>query len=308
MMWEVFLTGIIAATIRIATPILLAALGEAFVERSGVLNLGIEGMMIMGAFISFLTLSVTGNHWLALSAGLITGMLMALIHAIMSIKLKVDQIVSGIALSILGMALSTFLYLSIFERTVQVVKIWGSTHIPVLSQIPIIGPGLFQHHIITYLVFILFLISTIFFSRTAWGLTIKAVGENPAAADSVGINVERVRYLCTIFGGLMSGLAGAYLTLVLFNSFLSGMTAGRGWIAIAVVIFGRWRPPWILVGGLFFGFFDSLQLRFQTLGIPLPPTFFLMFPYIFTLIALIAFGRKRYAPAALCVSYTRGGK
>ncbi|WP_309493774.1 ABC transporter permease [Candidatus Hecatella orcuttiae] len=303
---EVFLTGLIAAGFRIATPILLAALGETFAERSGILNLGIEGMMIMSAFTSFSVTYDTGNPTLGLLAGLITGGVMAFIHAFMSITIKVDQIVSGLALTILGLALSTFLFISYFKRTQPAVEIWEPTAIPVLSQIPIIGPALFQQHVITYFAIILFIVSTWFLFGTTWGLTIRTVGENPAAADTVGIRVERVRYLCTIFGGLMAGIAGAYLTLVVFNSFFGGMTAGRGWIAIAVVIFGRWTPSWVFGGALFFGLVDSFQLRLQASGIPISPQFSLMIPYLFTLIALIIVGRKRYAPAALCIPYRRG--
>lgn len=306
MVEEIFLTGLIAAGLRIATPILLAGLGEAIAQRSGVINLGVEGMMIMGAFTSFLTVYVTGNYLLGLSVGLITGALMALIHASMSITLKVDQIVSGLALTILGMALSTFLFVSVLGRQIVVVDIWEPITIPVLSEIPIIGPALFQQHILTYFALALALILTIFLFRTTWGLTIRTLGENPAAADSVGIRVYRVRYLCTIFGGLMAGMAGAYLTLAHFNSFFSGMTAGRGWIAIAVVIFGRWRPSWVLAGGLFFGLLDSLQLRLQALGVPLPHQFSLMFPYLLTLIALVVVARRGQAPAALGIPYTRG--
>lgn len=306
MVEEIFLTGLIAAGLRIATPILLAGLGEAIAQRSGVINLGVEGMMIMGAFTSFLTVYVTGNYFLGLSVGLITGALMALIHASMSITLKVDQIVSGLALTILGMALSTFLFVSVLGRKIVVVDIWEPITIPVLSETPIIGPALFQQHILTYFAFALALILTIFLFRTTWGLTIRTLGENPAASDSVGIRVERARYLCTIFGGLMAGMAGAYLTLAHFNSFFSGMTAGRGWIAIAVVIFGRWRPSWVLAGGLLFGLLDSLQLRLQALGVPLPHQFSLMLPYLFTLIALVVVARRGHAPAALGIPYTRG--
>lgn len=303
---EIFLAGLIAAGLRIATPILLAGLGEAIAQRSGVINLGVEGMMIMGAFASFLTVYVTGNYLLGLSVGLITGALMALIHASISITLKVDQIVSGLALTILGLALSTFLYVSLFGREAVSIDLWEPITIPVLSEIPIIGPALFQQHIITYFAIALALILTIFLFRTTWGLTIRTLGENPAAADSVGIRVYRVRYLCTIFGGLMAGMAGAYLVLAQINSFFSGMTAGRGWIAIAVVIFGRWRPSWIFAGGLLFGLLESFQLRLQALGVPLPHQFSLMLPYLFTLIALVVVARRGHAPAALGIPYTRG--
>ncbi len=305
---EIFITGLIAAAVRIATPILLAAQGENIAERSGILNLGVEGMMIMGAFTSFFTIYFTGNYWLGLLVGLTTGALMALIHSLMSISLKVDQVVSGLVITILGLALSTYLYLSLFGRTIVVIDAWKPTPIPILSQIPIIGSALFNHNILTYFAIIFTVISSVFIFRTTKGLTVRAVGENPLASDTVGIKVERTRYLCTIFGGLMAGMAGSCLSSVNFNSFFSGMTAGRGWIAIAVVIFGRWRPSWVLVGAMLFGFLDSFQLRLQASGFPIPKQIILMTPYLLTLVALVLVSRRARAPAALAIPYVKGEK
>ncbi len=303
---EIFITGFLAASFRIATPVFLAALGETFAERSGVLNLGVEGMMVMGAFASFLTVYFYGNYWLGLSVGLIAGALFSLIHAFMSITLKVNQVVSGLAITILGLALSTFLYIGFFGRTNVVVETWAPTKIPILSEIPVIGPVLFQQHIITYFAIVLAGVSAIFLSRTTWGLVIRAVGENPSCTDSLGISVYRPRYLCTIFGGLMAGMAGTYLTLISFNSFFPNMTAGRGWIAIALVIFGHWSPSWVFGGALLYSLFDSFQLRLQSSGIPFPSQFSLMFPYLLTLIVLMLVARRRRRPAALAKPYIRG--
>ncbi len=305
MVEEIFYIGIIAASLRSATPIILAALGETFAERSGVRNLGVEGMMIMGAFISFFAVYLTGNHWLGLLAGLVIGALLALLFAYMSITLKVDQIISGLVITIFGLALSWFLYLSFLGQKVTTVEVWGPTSIPLLNQIPIIGPSLFNQNILTYFAIILAFILTIFLFRTTSGLAIRAVGENPLAADTTGIKVERTRYLCTIFGGIMAGIAGACLATVNFNSFISNMTAGRGWIAIVMVIFGRWRPSWVFGGGLLFGFLESLQLRLQALYFPLPRHVILMTPYLFTLVVLVLVSKKARGPAALAIPYKK---
>ncbi len=308
MVEEIFITGLIAATVRIATPILLAAHGENIAERSGVLNIGVEGMMIMSAFISFSAIYFTGDYWVGLLAGMGTGMLIAAIHAFMSISLKVNQIVSGLALTILGLALSTYLYISFFGRTIVLVQTWETTAIPILSEIPIIGQALFNQHLLTYFAIIFTIISSILIYRTTRGLSIRSVGENPLAADTAGVKVQRTRYFTTVFGGLMAGVAGVCLTSVNFNSFFSGMTAGRGWIAIAVVIFARWRPSWVLVGAMLFGFLDAFQLRLQAMGFPIPKQLILMTPYLLTLIALVIVSRRAYAPAALGTPYVKGEK
>ncbi len=302
---EVFLIGLIVASFRIATPLLLAATGELYGQLSGVLNLGVEGMMIMGALASFLAALVTGNYWLALLIGLITGGAMALVHAYMSISLKVDQVISGLALTILGLFLSQFVYIAFLGRAIETIEIWAPTPIPILSQIPIIGPSFFSLHFITYFAIIMSLISIIFVKRTTWGLAIRAVGQNARACDTLGIRVMRLRYLCVIFGGFMAGLGGAFLTLAYFNTFFTKMTAGRGWIALAIVVFSRWRPSWVLVGGLFFGFLDSFQLRLQASGLPIPFQFSLMFPYLLTLIALVVVSRRQVSPAELTKPFIR---
>ncbi len=305
---EIFITGLIAASLRIATPILFAALGETIAERAGVMNLGVEGTMILAAFTSFLTVIITGNHLLGLLAGILIGAFLSFIHAYLSVSLKVNQIVSGLVFTIFGLAMSTALFLMYFGRTVETVTTWETTPIPLLSQIPIIGPALFQQNVLVYAAIILVIVLSILLFRTSWGLAIRAVGENPLAADSLGVRVERMRYICTIFGGVMAGIGGACLSLVNFNSFFANMTAGRGWIAIAIVIFGRWRPSLVLGGSLLFGVLESTQSRLQAMGIPIPNQFILMTPYLLTLVALVIMGRKSRQPAALGVPYVKGEK
>ena len=307
-MAEEFVTGLIAASLRVGTPIIIAALGETIAERSGVMNLGVEGMMIMSAFTSFATIYLTGNNWLGLLVGLTTGALMASLHAYMTVSLKINQIVCGLVFTILGLALSTYLYLSYFGNRVTTIAGWAPTPVPILNQIPIIGPAIFQQNIITYMAIILTVILTIFLFRTSAGLTVRAVGEHPLAADTVGIKVKRARYLCTIFGGLMAGMAGTVLITVNITSFFSGMTTGRGWIAIAIVIFGRWTPSLVFAGGFLFGFLDSLQVRLQALSFPIPTQIILMTPYIFTLVALLLVARRSSGPAALGTPYEKGGR
>jgi len=282
-----FLIGIVVGAIRLASPLTLAALGEIFTERSGVLNLGIEGMMLIGAFSGYVGCYFTGNPWVGVIAGMIGGGLMALLFAFVSVTLQTNQVVNGLAVWILGLGLSSFLFKACFgvgSALPPAVKGFESINIPVLSQIPVLGPILFHHNILVYLMVFLLVISWIVLFRTTLGLKIVSCGENPKAADVAGVNPFHIRYLCTIFGGMLAGLGGAYLTLAYTSMFLEGLTAGRGWIVLALVILSSWNPSRVLWAGLLFGGVDAIQLRLQAIGIGVPYQFLLMTPYILTII------------------------
>lgn len=305
--WEIFLTTLFASTIRLAIPILLATLGEIFSQRSGVLNLGIEGMMLIGALGGFIGAHFTGSLWFGVLFGIIIGGLFGLIHAFFSVTLSVNQMLSGIGLYMLGWGLSSFLFRAIFGLSpVARLEGFSAIHIPILSQIPILGPILFQQNILVYLTFLLVPLFTIILFRTTIGLKIRAVGHNPMAADTLGISVFRIRYLCVILGGMLAGVGGAYLVLAEIGVFTNQMTAARGWIAVALVIFSKWLPSWAMAGALLFGLANAMQLRFQALGVAFPYQFLLMLPYILTIIALIMSYRRAERPAALTRPYKRG--
>ncbi len=312
--WEDFFAGpfliaFLAATIRMAAPLLLAAIGELFAQRSGVTNLGIEGMMVIAALAGFLASYFTGSPWLGVLAAIIAGMLASLIHAFLSVSVGANQFISGIVLSLFGLGVTSYIFRVIvgIPRVPPTANPLESIHVPVLSKIPVLGPILFQSNILVYLGLVLVPLSAFILFRTTAGLKIRAVGENPRAADSLGINVNRIRYLCIIFGGAMAGLAGVFLSLGHLNLFLEGMVAGRGWMAFALVFFGSWNPYRILGGALIFGGVEAFQFRLPAIGIVIPSKLLLMLPYIAVIIALLLTYRKKIiTPAALGVPYRRG--
>jgi len=300
------LTGVLATGIRLASPLLYAALGEMFAQRSGVFNLGVEGIMLMGAFTSFLVAFSTGNLWLGLLAAMMVGLLMGLLMAFVSVSLRAKQGISGIGIYILGWGLSA-LFFRLTLGSITTVSGFEPVSISVLSQLPFLGPVLFRQNILVYLALILVPVSAIILSRTTLGLQIKAVGENPEAVDSLGVNVYGIRYLCVTLGGIMAGLGGAFLTIGQMNMFVDNVTAGRGFIAIALVYFGRWNPFGILGGALLFSVLDALQMWVQVLGVALPYELLVMLPYVLTIVVLaLAVGRAG-GPAALGKPYVRGG-
>lgn len=303
-----FVIGVLAASIRLATPILLSALGEIFVERAGILNLGIEGIMLMGALSGFLGAYWTHNLWIGVLAGMLTGILFGLLMGFMSITAKANQVVAGIGITILGGGLSTLLFRLVFGlRTVPpTLKIFPTLPIPVLSRIPVIGPVLFEHNILVYLALILVPVASAVLYRTHFGLKVRAVGESPDAVDTRGISVGRARYLALIIGGAMAGLGGAYLVLGSLGLFWTQMTAGRGFIAVAVVVFSKWDPGRALLGAWVFGLASALQISLQTLNVPIASQILLMLPYVITIIVLISVSRRAEFPSAYAVPYFRG--
>ncbi len=303
-----FLIALVASGIRLAVPVLLAVLGEIFAERSGVLNLGLEGIMAIGAFAGFAVTFTLENAWLGLVAGLLAGGLFGLIMAFFSVTLRTNQVITSLSLVILGQGASAFLYRQIFGVSSRPPRVEGLTEltIPGLSQIPVLGPILFKHNVVVYLAVILVVLSWAALFRTTWGLKVRAVGEYPSAADTSGINVARIRYTCVILGAALTGLGGSVLSVAQMHMFLENMIAGRGWIAIALVIFADWRPSLALAGAVLFGVADALQFRLQALGFAaVPYEFLLMLPYVLTILVLVSRSGREAGPAALGEPYVK---
>lgn len=300
------LVGILASGIRLATPYLFASLGETFGQKSGVLNLGVEGIMLIGAFAAFYTTFITENLWLGLLAAIIVGGIMGLSVAIINVTLKAEQGISGIGVYLFGLGMSELLFQKTLG-TVETVSGFPSIYIPFLSDIPIIGEIFFQQNLLVYFAYIMVPISWFVLSKTTLGLKVRAVGENPEAADTLGVSVSGVRYFTEIFGGVMSGIAGASLSIALLNVFQQNLTSGLGFIAVALVYFGGWRPFGVLVGSLIFSMVNALQLWVQVLNIPVPSDIAVMMPYVLTILALIIAVQRVRPPSALTKPYERGG-
>jgi simple sugar transport system permease protein len=305
-----FISGLIGATMRMATPIIFATLGEILAERSGVLNLGIEGIMLMGAMTGFLVAFNSGSIWAGVLAAAMVGMLLGLLMAFLAVNLGLSQHVSGLGITLFATGLAMFIYrLHFGSPTVPpTIDPFKQIALPVLSKIPLIGAGLFTQYSLTYIAWLLIPVMSILLYKTKLGLKIRTVGENPVVADTVGVNVTLTRTLCLVFGGALMGIGGAFLTLAHQNMFLIDVIGGRGWVAIAMVIFGNWDPFKGALGALMFGFLDGLQLRLQGLGIAISFHLFLMIPYLLTIVALISVSRKAAVPAGLLKPYRREEK
>ncbi len=299
----VLVTGIISGT-----PLLFAALGELISEKAGVMNLGVEGMMLMGAVTGFAVDVYTHSQWAGILAAMLAGGIVAVIHAFLTISLRANQVVSGLALTIFGTGLSAYLGKPLIGLPAPAT--FKTVPIPGLSEIPWIGPILFSHDLLVYLSFVLVAVIWFVLYKTKTGLILRAVGENPGAVDAAGINVFKVRYIAVILGGMMAGAAGAYLSLAYAPSWLENMTAGKGWIAISLVIFAMWNPLRALLGAYLFGIIDALGFQMQSFGVTVPSYFLKMLPYLFTFFVLIVMTRetknRRVAtPDALGNPYSR---
>ncbi|WP_207479240.1 ABC transporter permease [Arenibaculum pallidiluteum] len=283
-------TALLIATIIAATPLLLAATGELVAEKSGVLNLGVEGMMLVGAVSGFIGVQVTGSGTLGIVAAALAGALMALVFAFLTLGLKANQVATGLALTLFGIGLSALMGKDFVgtphDRLPQLA-------VPGLSDLPVIGPLLFGHDALVYLALALVAAVHWFLYHTRRGLVLRAVGENHDAAHAIGYPVLRIRLMATLFGGAMSGLGGAYLSLAYTPQWAENMTAGRGWIALALVVFATWKPGRVLVGAWLFGGVTLGQLYGQGLGIPVPSQFMAMLPYLATVLVLVAISRDR---------------
>ena len=304
-------TAVLTSTLRQSTPIILGALAGILCERSGVINIGIEGMMLLAAFLGFLFNVWTGSLMLAVVGAVLSGALIGGLHALMSIALKVDQIISGTVINILAVGLTGYFYQQGLTTRGKLIPI----RIPLLADIPIVGPVFFDNPPITYTALILVVVIHWLLFNTRWGLRTRAVGEHPSAADTVGIRVNRMRYMNVILGGMLAGLAGGFLTLEAVGSFERGMTNGRGFVALAVMIFGKWTPLGAWGGALLFGFANGLQTQIQFLQNQLPPwlawvgqiphQFIGMLPYLLTIIVLAGFVGRARPPAAIGKVYEK---
>jgi simple sugar transport system permease protein len=295
------LTGMISSSLVRATPIALAALCGVISERSAVINIGIEGIMLIAAQAAVVAASVTNSLFVGLIVALLVGGLIAAAHAYLVIRFKVDQIVSGVAINIFGAGLTAFIGSRFLEKSTDVLNnsgIFPVISIPILDRIPILGPMLFENNIIIYLMLTIVVVMHIMLFYTPWGLRTRAVGEHPKAADTLGINVYFVRYVNVIVGGMIAGLGGAYFTIGSVGRFDESMTAGKGFIGLAAMIFGKWTPIGAFASSLIFGFADSLQVKLQILRVPIPTEFLLMAPYIVTMIILTGVVGRAIPPAA----------
>jgi len=293
---------LIALTIiTAATPLVFASIGELVVERSGVLNLGIEGMMLAGAVCSFLTVHASGNAILGVLAGILAGMLMALIFGFLTLTLQSSQVATGLALTIFGIGVSALLGQPLVGIAYEGLP---AIHLPFLSELPVLGRLLFQHDILVYGSFLIVPLVGWFLSRTRAGLILRAVGDSHDAAHALGYHVILVRYLATLFGGACAGIAGAYLSMAYAPMWIENMSAGRGWIALALVVFATWQPGRLLFGAYLFGGISILQLHGQALGINVPSQLMSMLPYLTTIVVLVLISRdhgriRRNAPASI---------
>ncbi|WP_373322971.1 ABC transporter permease [Desulforamulus aquiferis] len=297
-----------ATAITAGTPILFAALGEILTERSGILNLGVEGMMLVGAVSGFAFAISFGNPWIGVLGAMLAGGLMALIHAFLTVTMQANQVVTGLALTLFGTGLSGFLGKPFIGIPLE--NSFKPVSLGILGDIPYLGPIFFQQDPLVYLSYILVPVLWLLIYKTRAGLNLRAVGENPASADSLGVSVYRVRYIYVVMGGMLAGLGGAYLSIAYAPTWLEHMTAGRGWIAVALVIFATWNPVRAMFGSYIFGGIDALGFRAQAMGIMIPSFFLKMLPYIFTIVVLIIVTRKALAnrvgaPGALGLHYDR---
>lgn len=306
-----FFVGLLGATLRVATPLIFATIGELYTERAGILNLGIEGIMFLGAFVGFAVAAqaeqagLAGYLWLGLLGAIIAGGLMGLLMAFFSVTLGVNQHVSGLGITLLSVALSLFGFRLVFGESSVLPSVDPFQQVSIFGDLPVLGP-IFRQYLLTYVAFIgLIPLAWWLLYRTSLGLQLRAVGENPEAADAAGVNVFRTRYLALVGGGMLMAIGGAFLSLAQLGAFSPGIIAGRGWVCIALVIFAKWDPIRAMWGALLFGGVFALQLRLQTMGLDLPFEAFLALPYVVTIIALAIAGRNVAYPGAYLKPYRR---
>lgn len=304
------LTSIIsylATAVKMSTPLILAGLGEAVSEKAGIINISVEANLLAGAFFGFIVNFFTKNLFLGVLAAVLSGIGVSMLHAVLSIKCKANQTTVGLALNFMILGLTSFLFLMVFGQTTELpsCNIIGRTEIPLLAKIPILGPILFKQDYFVYFALFSVIALYVVFYKTEWGVNLHAVGEHPKAADTAGLNVFRIRYLASFVNGFLGGLGGAYMTLGQFGFFIENITAGRGYIALAVVILGRRNPVGVFISALLIGFTEALQYSLQTLGVPIPSQVFVMFPYVVAVVVLLLSIGKSSDPTALGVPYER---
>jgi len=306
-----FLVGLLAATLRVATPLILGTIGEIYTERTGVLNLGIEGIMFLGAFVGFAVakqfeLAGVGAHlWLGVLGAALAGMVAAALMGFFVVTLGVNQHVAGLGITLLCTSLSLFAFRLVFGESAVLPSVSPFAQVDLFANLPVIAP-IFSQYLLTYATFLVLVpLASWVLYRTKFGLEMRAVGENPEAADAAGISVPRTRYGALMIGGALMGVGGAFLSLAQLGAFSPGIVAGRGWVCIALVIFAKWDPVRGMLGALLFGGVFALQLRLQTQGFQLPYELFLALPYVVTLIALAIAGRNAAYPGAYLKPYRR---
>jgi ABC-type uncharacterized transport system permease subunit len=309
------IVSILTIAIVAGTSLVYATIGEIFTERSGVLNLGVEGIMIMGAVTAFAAAFHSENAWAGVLAGALVGGLLSAIHAFLTVSLRAEQVVTGLAITLMGTGLASFLGEKLGPGGAPLVGQVGPRFeelpIPLLSKIPLIGPVLFEQDIMVYLMFILVIVSSLYLYKTRPGLHVRSVGESPQTADAMGVSVYGVRYIYTIVGGLLMGIGGAHLSLAYTPGWTENLTGGRGWIVIALVIFATWDPLRAFLGALLFGGINAIQFRLQASGTAIPSNLLNMLPYILTVVVLVletwreGLGKRLGAPAALGLPYDR---
>jgi simple sugar transport system permease protein len=298
-----------AAALRIATPLVFGTLGELISERSGVLNLGIEGIFTAGAMSGWLAVYLGADLWTGVLVAALVGAAFGLLHAVLTVPLGLSQHVTGLGITLLATSASYFTYRIVLPNvsTPPRIEPFRPVDIPVLSDLPFVGPALFQQTPLTYLAVVLAGLVAYVLARTPLGLALRAVGENPAAVEAQGLSVTGLRIGAVVAGSALMGIGGAFLTLSAFNAFFFEMVAGRGWICIALVVFASWAPGKALFGAILFGAFDAFQVRLQqTLGAGIPYQVFLMLPYALSIMALVVMSRRAAYPAALMVPYVKG--
>lgn len=299
-----------AAAVRIATPLIFATMGELICERAGVLNLGIEGIMVIGAFTGWITVYAGADLWIGVGAAMLAGMLFGLLHAVLTVPFGLSQHVVGLGVTMLATAAAAFAYRIALPEVTSPPRIepFQVIEIPILSQIPLIGPALFAQTAMTYLAFGVAGLTAFTLYRTPLGLAVRAAGESPEAVAAQGLSVSAIRMGTVMVGSGLMAVGGAFLTMSAFSSFFFDMVNGRGWICIALVVFGAWRPGKAVLGALLFAAFDALQVRLQQtpLGAALPYQLFLMAPYVLSIMALIIMSRRAAAPAALMIPFNKG--
>ncbi len=305
---QVLSIGFLTAMIRIATPLMFATMGELVTERAGVLNLGIEGIMLFGSMVGFTVAYYTGDLWLGVGAAAATGVAFGALMGLLTVTLGLSQHVSGLGVTLLCSGLTFFFYRLIFGQPSQPPNVvaFKTVAIPGLADIPVVGPVLFDHVALVYVAYLLVPLAAFLMYRTPWGLNLRTVGENPHAAISAGVGVSWMRYQALMISGMLMGIGGVYLSTAQFNAFTFGVISGRGWVCIALVVLGQWDPKRAGLAVLLFAAVDALQLRLQSSGaIDVPYQLFLMLPFVVTIVAMAAFSRRARAPAALLVPFRK---
>jgi len=302
-----FLVGLLISMIRISTPILLAALGELVTEHAGILNLGVEGNMLMGALVGFITALNTDSLWLGVGAAILAGGAMGLIMAFAAATLKVSQTLTGLALNLFASGITFYWYRVSFPTldAIPTLRVFPPVEIPLLSKIPFLGEIVFKQYMLSFIALLMVPAVWFFLYRTKLGLQLRCLGENPRAVDTKGVNINRLQYGAVIFGGMMAGIGGAYLTLAYSGLFVADVTAGRGWMALVAVIAGNWKPGRIMIATSIFGLLEGLQLQLQGVGVDLPYQIFLALPYVVAIVFLVGGRIRARAPLSLGVPYSR---